>query len=113
MKLIWATRGRTWGFRFLLDGGFADPLIVRDQVFAGLEDDPEVWRRVGDSIALRFPDPEGRRDASGRVIPHEFVIVGPETREIHSLADGRALAWPQVASMFDRIWRREEPNCQH
>ena len=27
MSLIWATRGRTWGFRFLLNGGFADPLL--------------------------------------------------------------------------------------
>ena len=34
MSLIWATRGRTWGFRFLRDGGFPDPLPVYDLAFS-------------------------------------------------------------------------------
>ena len=29
MTLIWATRGRTWGFRFLRDGGFEEPRVSR------------------------------------------------------------------------------------
>ena len=47
MKLIWATRGRTWGFRFLRDGGFEDPLPVYDEAFSEVGDEPEVCRRVG------------------------------------------------------------------
>ena len=37
--LIWATRGRTWGFRFLLDGGQADPLTTYERAFARLPDE--------------------------------------------------------------------------
>ncbi|MCW5951065.1 MAG: hypothetical protein KIT69_02240 [Propionibacteriaceae bacterium] len=64
MNLIWATRGRSWGFRFLLDGGFADPLPTYEQAFAGLEDDRAVCRKAGGRLALRFPDPLGRKPAA-------------------------------------------------
>lgn len=109
MNLIWATRGRTWGFRFLMDGGFDDPLVVRDDVFSGFEDEPEVWRRVDDKVAMRFPDPEERRDAAGRVIPHEFVVLGPEAEQIDSLDEGRRRIWPLVADEFERIWQVPDP----
>ena len=74
MSLIWVTRGRTWGFRFLRDGGFKDPLPVYEEAFSGVEDEPEVWNRVGEKVALRFPDPLERKDLAGRVIPHDFEI---------------------------------------
>jgi hypothetical protein len=64
---IWATRGRTWGFRFLRSGGLEDPLGVYEDTFSQIGDQPKAWRRVADKVALRFPDPDGRRDAaSGR-----------------------------------------------
>jgi hypothetical protein len=106
MSLIWATRGRTWGFRFLLDGGFDDPLLEYDKAFSAVGDDPEICHRVGDRVALRFPDPLDRRDAAGRVIPHEFVVSGPLAEEIHSVRDGLQRVWgqPEVAEEFERIW---------
>ncbi len=111
MKLIWATRGRTWGFRFLLDGGFDDPLPVYDEIFSKAGDLPEAWRRVDEKVALRFPDPEGRKDAAGRVIPHEFVVLWPWAWAdgIDSTEDGRRLIWPLVADEFARIWQLPEP----
>ena len=51
MSLIWATRGRTWGFRFLRDGGFEDPLPVYDSAFAGIESGPSAIHRVGGTVA--------------------------------------------------------------
>ena len=30
-RLIWATRGRSWGFRFLLKGGLSDPLMAYER----------------------------------------------------------------------------------
>jgi hypothetical protein len=54
-QLIWATRGRSWGFRFLLDGGLADPLGAYEAAFSGLNDDPELWRRSVGRVPLRFP----------------------------------------------------------
>lgn len=106
---IWATRGRTWGFRFLRTGGFADPLPVYEQVFAHVPDDPAVWRCVQDKGALRFPDPDGRRDASGRVIPHEFVLLGPLAADITSLDDGRERMWHEVSQDFQHVWASPTP----
>ena len=109
MNLIWATRGKTWGFRFLRDGGFKDPLPVYDDVFSDLADEPSVCRRVGDKVALRFPDPLQRRDAAGRVIPHDFVVLGPLTGGIDSVEDGLRVVWPLVRDEFEQLWALPKP----
>ncbi|WP_156759165.1 hypothetical protein [Microbacterium karelineae] len=103
MNLIWATRGRRWGFRFLRDGGHADPLPVYERAFADAGDDEAVCVRAGDAIALRFPDPEGRRDDAGRVIPHEFVILDPPG-DIATVAEGIRVVWPLVSDVYARVW---------
>lgn len=111
MKLIWATRGRTWGHRFLLDGGFADPLPEYDRAFAHLGDDSELWHLGDDRAALRFPDPEGRTDRAGRPITHEFVVFTPELHEISSVATGLSLIWAQpiVSARFADVWDLPKP----
>ena len=108
-RFIWATRGRTWGFRFLRDGGLADPLAVYDEVFAEVGDQSEAWCRVGDKAALRFPDPDGRRDLAGRVIPHDVVLLGAGAHDVGSVDDGRRRIWPRVADEFARVWDRPDP----
>ncbi len=80
--------GTLWGFRFLLTGGLTDPLPAYERSFAGHDDEPATWRRAAGTVALRFPDPLGRSDASGRVIPHEFVVFGDLADEIESVEDG-------------------------
>jgi hypothetical protein len=109
MNLIWLTRGHTWGFRFLRTGGYEDPLVVYDEIFSGIEDQPKACRRVGDKVALRFPDPKLRRDVSGRVIPHEFVLDGEWANGVKSLGDGIELIWPLVEDEYERVWNRTEP----
>lgn len=114
MSFIWATRGRIWGFRFLRDGGFKDPLPVYDDVFSGIEDEPEVCRHVDQKVALRFPDPERRKDVAGRVIPHEFVVLGHLANgigsgEIKSVEDGLRLVWPLVEAEFALVWDKPKP----
>ena len=109
VRFIWATRGRTWGFRFLRDGGFEDPLAAYESAFSELGSQPEAWRRVDRTVALRFPDPKNRRDASGRVIPHDFVLLGSWADEIDSVEQGRQLIWPLVAEEFRDAWNRAEP----
>ena len=108
-RLIWATRGRSWGFRFLLKGGLSDPLPAYERSFAGDDDKPAMWRRAAGTVALRFPDPLGRRDASGRVIPHEFVVFGDLDDEIESVEDGLTHIWPLVAEAYARVWDAERP----
>lgn len=118
MSLIWATRGRAWGFRFLRNESFEeDPLSVYDAAFAGLEQKPEAWQRVGkagtrpEMVALRFPDPEARQDQAGRMIPHEFVVFGTLAEQIDSVEAGRRLVWPLVADEFKQIWERPTPSA--
>lgn len=108
-ELIWATRGRNWGFRFLLNAGLPDPLAEYERCFADLGDEPRAWRRVAGRVALRFPDPLGRRDAAGRVIPHEFVLLGGWADDIDSVGDGLQHVWPLVADAYARVWDAEVP----
>ncbi len=109
MSFLWATRGRTWGFRFLRYGGLEDPLLAYDRVFSGVEDEPEACLRVGETVALRFPDPMGRKDIAGRVIPHEFVVFGPLADDIDSVEEGRRQVWPWVEDEFAQVWDLSEP----
>lgn len=109
MNFIWLTRGHDWGFRFLRTGGHEDPLVVYDECFKGIGDEPEVWRRVDETVALRFPDPRERRDAAGRVIPHEFVLFGAWADGVDSFAGGIELIWPLVEQEYERVWSLAEP----
>lgn len=106
---LWGTRGKTWGFRFLERGGLENPLPVYEDMFAAIDDQPRAFCRVGENVALRFPDPQGRRDASGRVIPHHFVLLGEEADGVDSFEDGFAKVWPKVADSFDAVWELDEP----
>ena len=104
MTFLWATRGRTWGFRFLRDGNLDDPLPIYERAFQGAEDEPEILRRVHGMAALRFRDPLTRRDASGRVIAHDFVVFPPLSDEFETVEDGRGALWPLVAQEYLDAW---------
>ncbi|MET4639567.1 hypothetical protein [Mycetocola sp. 2940] len=108
MSIIWASRGRSWGFRFLRNAGTRDPLPIYETVFSGIEDMPQIWRRDGDTVALRLSDPQGRCDRAGRVILHDFVLFGDLASKVHSIEDGRQEVWPLVADRFAEIWNEAE-----
>lgn len=109
MNLVWATRGRSWGFRFLLDGGHSDPLPVYERAFAGTEGESTVCRRVVGTVALRFPDPLGRRDEAGRPIPHDIVVLPPLAGDVSSVEDGLRLVWPLLEDTYSRVWDEPRP----
>ena len=111
VNLIWATRGRSWGFRFLLRDGYPDPLAAYERAFAGIEDEFIACRSVGQQVALRFPDPLGRKDAAGRVIPHDFVVMDDLADEIESIDDGRERVWPLVADLYAQVWSGSPPSA--
>lgn len=108
-SVIWATRGRSWGFRFLLNAGLPDPLQAYELAFREVEDGPTAWHHEPGRIALRFSDPLGRRDASGRVIPHDFVFFGDLADSVSSPDGGRDAIWPLVADAYERVWDATEP----
>jgi len=107
--LIWATRGRSWGFRFLLDAGLSDPLPEYERAFGTLQDAATAWRREAGRVALRIRDPLGRRDSAGRVIPHEFVIFGDLSGAVDSVEDGMRQVWPLVADVYAGVWDATDP----
>lgn len=115
MSIVWATRGRSWGFRFLRNDASGDPLPVYDAAFSGVGDEAQACRRVAatdalpELVALRFPDPEGRRDRAGRVIPHDFVVFGPLSAEIDSVEAGRQRIWPLIADDYEQVWELFTP----
>lgn len=104
MNFIWATRGRTWGFRFLRTGDLPDPFDVYEAAFAGTEDTIDTFRNRGTTVAVRFADPNGRRDRAGRVIPHEFVILTPDAARFDTAEETRAALWDAVAEQYATIW---------
>jgi len=108
MTFIWSTRGRTWGFRFLRDGGSPDPFVEYAKAFSGVEQEREVWRRADGVVALRFPDPGGLQDSAGRVIPQEFVLFGTLASQVNSVQDGIDKVWPTVSEEFQQIWNRPD-----
>ena len=107
MTLIWATRGRNWGFRFLRDGGFADPLPEYDAAFAGIGTGTSAYYRVGTTVAVRFPDPLGRKDSAGRVIPHELVVFPPLSNQVETVDDALEKVWPLVAEEYETAWNSD------
>lgn len=109
VNLIWATRGRSWGFRFLLDGGSADPLHAYERAFAGLENELVACHRRGSQVALRLPDPNSRMDAARRIIPHDFVVPLPIANRIYTVDDGLTEIWPLISHAYAQVWDRERP----
>ena len=108
-RLIWATRGRSWGFRFVLDAGLSDPLPDYERAFGDLRDAPTALLKEAGRVALRFPDPSGRRDSSGRIIPHEVIVFGDLGLAIDSVESGVREIWPLVADTYSRFWDAERP----
>lgn len=109
MTLVWATRGRSWGFRFIRTAGAPDPLPIYEDAFSSVEDEPEVFRRSQTLVALRFRDPDGRKDQSSRLIFHEFVLQGEMAEDLHSIEEGREKIWPLVADEYERIYDLTTP----
>ena len=109
IAFIWATRGKNWGFRFLRTAGRSNPLEIYEAAFSGVEETTEAFRASADTVAFRFLDPEKRRDAAGRVIPHEFVLFPPLPGGVSSVDDGFRLVWPLVRDDFARDWEQPRP----
>ena len=95
-----------------MDGGYSDPLPAYERAFFGMQGETECCRRVGKYVALRMPDPLLREDAAGRIIPHDFVVMGALADDIRSVDDGRARIWPLVADIYARVWVGGPPTAE-
>lgn len=109
IAFIWATRGKNWGFRFLRTADRPNPLELYEAAFLGITHLREAFQETADSVAFRFLDPENRRDAAGRVIPHEFVLLPPLPSSVTSVDEGFQLVWPLVKDDYARNWEQSSP----
>lgn len=109
MSLLWSTRGRAWGYRFLARGGHDDPLPVYEAAFDGTDPDGEFLIRRGDVAVLRMRDPQGRRDRSGREIIHDFLLDGEEAAMVTDLETARQIVWSMVGTTYDALWDAHDP----
>jgi len=107
MNFVWATRGRTWGFRFLRTDGLATPLEVYEEALVGSDGAPFAFTQRAETLAVRFPDPEQRKDRAGRVIPHEFVVLAPDHLRFSDCESACAELWQEVEEEYASIW--DEP----
>jgi hypothetical protein len=92
----------------LLYGGYSDPLAAYERAYSGLEDKVSVYRRTGEGVALRFSDPLERKDAAGRIIPHDFVVLGSLAEGLDSVDAGIQTIWPLVSSIYEDVWDEEK-----
>ncbi|ASM62284.1 hypothetical protein SEA_NIGHTMARE_8 [Arthrobacter phage Nightmare] len=96
--LIHATRGKERGFSLYKTGGLNSPLAEYDKAFDD-QQNSTVFKRYGDNnekVAVRFPDPDGRKDAAGRVIPHEIILPEALSKGVTNLDEAVAKVWPMV-----------------
>lgn len=106
MKLIWATRGRNWGFKILRSGGLANPLEVYEAAFNGSDGAAFTFTQRAETLAVRFPDPEERKDRAGRVISQEFVVLAPDHFRFSDCESVRSELWHEVEDEYATIWDR-------
>lgn len=108
MKLIWATRGRSWGSGSCVS---ADMRIH----FQRTTPASRAWptdRRPGTRSARRctaISGPVGPPRPRRQSDPSRIRRPTPWHDEIDSLAAGRRLVWPLVAADFERLWNVPDP----
>ncbi len=99
-QILHASRGKNKGFQFYKNGGIPDPLSVYEQAFGKDNGLSEQFKWVGKTIAASFPDPQGRKDFSGRVIPHQIIIPQTMTAGINNLDDVKEKIWPLLQDTY-------------
>jgi hypothetical protein len=119
-SILWSTRGYNWGFRFPLQ-----PQKYRKYCQDWLEHYEKMFEQFGDDdnrvvngylkidnkeipfIAIRFKDPEERKDISGRIIPHEVAIIGDDTQSLKSLdsLELKNAAWSLLSDTYSEMYQ--------
>ncbi|UGL63237.1 membrane protein [Arthrobacter phage Tokki] len=97
--VVHATRSKHKGFSIYESGGLSEPLNEYTKAFGSNSDGGEIFKRYGDSnekVAVRFYDPEGRKDRSGRVIPHEVILPAPLAKDVTDLSGAISKVWPMI-----------------
>jgi hypothetical protein len=119
-SILWSTRGYDWGFRFPLQPQKYEKycnnwLKHYEKMFEQFGDDDnrvvngylEIDGKEVPFIAVRFKDPDERKDISGRVIPHEVAILGDDIQDIQNLnsLELKNDIWILLSETYARIYQ--------
>jgi hypothetical protein len=119
-SILWSTRGYNWGFRFPLQPqkygkDCQDWLGHYEKMFEPFGDDDNrvvngylnIDNKEIPFIAVRFKDPEERKDISGRIIPHEVAIIGDDTQNLINLNsfELQNAVWFLVSDTYSKIYQ--------
>lgn len=106
--IVHFSRGRNRGFIAVQRGGLKDPVSEFFRAgFDGNTFQPDELRRFGknnEKIAVEFLDPSGRRDFSGRPIPHSVIIPKGLSDGIETMDDVKTKIWPLLKDVYDYIY---------
>lgn len=115
-NILWSTRGQDWGFRMLRrpELGCNDWLDVHHEMFRESKAVEEYDANQGNIklssnltvpyIAFSFPDPEKRKDRSGRIIPHEVALVGEEVKAFQDVRSTIDEIWETLSSIYEILY---------
>jgi uncharacterized protein (UPF0333 family) len=105
--IVHASRGRNRGFTFPQRGGLNNPLKEYDTSGLSNINSTTSFKRYGDAnekIAARFLDPIGRKDESGRIIPHDVMLPKSMSKGVNSIDDVVKVAWPHIKDVFGALY---------
>jgi hypothetical protein len=101
-SMLHASRGKTKGFSFFKTGDLAEPYPAYEKAFGKDSFTDGLFERYdGGKIAASFLDPEGRRDQSGRSIPHQVIIPKSMSSGINNIDDVKKHIWPLLKETYD------------
>jgi hypothetical protein len=118
--ILWSTRGYDWGCRFPLqpqkynqycedwlenyEKMFYQSYNKDIQVNSGCI---EIDKNPIQYIAIKFADPEDRKDISGRPILHEVAILGNENKDLQNTTpiELRNIVWNKLSAVYHNIYR--------
>ncbi|MFE4108475.1 hypothetical protein [Almyronema epifaneia] len=115
-NILWSTRGHDWGFRMLLLPKLSctDWLDAHHRMFQDNTATEEYQVNQGNIrlssnltvsyIALSFPDPEQRKDRSGRIIPHEVALLGEEINAFQDIQFAVNEIWKTLSSTYATLY---------
>lgn len=100
--IILYARGKNKGFRFMQTGGTPTPLA---EFGKGLQDDYDqpygYFHKYEGKVAAVLKDPEGRKDKSGRVIPHQIIVPKNMATGIDNIDDVANKIWPKLKDVYN------------
>lgn len=103
-SILHTSRGKNKGFRFYQQGGTPDYFNLWSRHFEahGFQREGDIFEKLPNGmVAAAFADPKGRKDAAGRVIPHQVLVPGYLTKGINTLSDVVKEIWPMLEDAYN------------